>query len=55
MITKSKYIEGESKDYYKVVKLDGKSRRCYFLSKEKLKGLDMQTLVPNNEIEWEEI
>lgn len=59
MITKSKYIEGENKDYYKVVKLDGKSRRCYFLSKEKLKGLDMQTLVPSNEIEseteWEEI
>ena len=57
MITKSKYVEGENKDYYKVVKLDGKSRRCYFLSKEKLKGLEMQTLVPNNEVEmeWEDI
>ena len=53
MLTKSKYVEGESKDYYKVVNLKGKSKRCYFVSKEKLSGLDMPNLIP--QVEWEEV
>ena len=53
MLTKSKYVEGESKDYYKVVNLKGKSKRCYFVSKEKLSELDMPNLIP--QVEWEEV
>ena len=53
MLTKSKYIKGDSKDYYKVVKLNGKAKRCYFLSKEALSNLDMPIFNPP--IEWEEI
>ena len=54
MLTKSKYIQGDSKEYYKVVNLNGKSRRCYFILKEKLKDLDMPTLIPPP-IDWEEV
>lgn len=53
MLTKSKYVTGDSKDYYKVVKLNGKSKRCYFLDKEKLINLDMPIFNPP--VEWEEI
>ncbi|WP_250674422.1 CHC2 zinc finger domain-containing protein (plasmid) [Paraclostridium ghonii] len=53
MLTKSKYVSGDNKEYYKVVKLNGKAKRCYFLNKEALTNLDMPILNPN--IEWEEI
>ncbi len=54
MLTKSKYVEGDSKQYYKVVNLSGKSKRCYFILKEKLSNLDMPNLIPPP-IEWEEV
>ena len=54
MLTKSKYVQGDSKEYYKVVNLNGKSRRCYFVLKERLKDLDMPTLIPPP-IDWEEV
>lgn len=46
MLTKSKYVTGTSKEYYKVVNLDGKSKRCYFLEKEKMSNLEMPNLIP---------
>ena len=56
MLTKSKYVEGDSKQYYKVVNLNGKSKRCYFILKDKLKDLDMPVLIPPPiECEWEDI
>lgn len=54
MLTKSKYVEGKSNDYYKTVNLQGKNKKCYFIKKEKLKHLDMPNLIPLN-TEWEEI
>lgn len=53
MLTKSKYVKGDNKEYYKVVKLNGKAKRCYFLNKEALANLDMPILNPS--LDWEEI
>lgn len=55
MITKTKYVEGESKDYYKSVRLGEKVRKIYFIKKEAIQHLDMPTLIPTEEIEWEQI
>ena len=55
MITKSKYVNGESKDYYKSVRFDEKVKKVYFINKEALKNLDMPNLIPTNEIDWEEV
>lgn len=47
MLTKSKYVEGTNKDYYKSVRLGEKIRKVYFIKKENLSNLDMQTLNPS--------
>lgn len=49
MITKSKYVEGNSREYNRAVNLNGKTRRCYFIKKEALSKLDMPNLIPLEE------
>lgn len=55
----SSFVSGEtSKDYYKTIKLNNKSRKCYKLKLEELCKLDMPNLAPKNEpieVEFEEL
>ncbi|MGL5380107.1 MAG: hypothetical protein ACRDBA_09320, partial [Clostridium sp.] len=55
MITKSKYIEGTNKDYYKSVRIGEKIKKVYFIKKEALSGLDMPNLIPTDIVEWDEV
>ena len=55
MITKTKYVQGTNKDYYKSVRLGEKVRKVYFITKDAIKHLDMPTLNPNNEVDWDKV